>query len=162
MLLLLAAVQTRAQQSTMKLPYIDFINLQGDTLHRDSLIGKIVYVNFWSSWSINSRKHNKSQIKLYERYRQENLRRQTPIVFISISVDENPEYLKAAIGQDDLHWPYNVCDYKGWKSPMVKAFRVTTIPANFLFDTSGTLVDQNKWGTQLDSLVSKTYNEVSN
>lgn len=161
-LVLIAFVHIRAQQLPMKLPYMDFVSLQGDTLHRDSLVGKIVYVNFWSSWSINSRKHNKAQIKIYERFRQENLRRQAPIVFISISIDENPEYLKAAIGQDDLHWPFNVCDYKGWKSPLVKAFRVTTIPANFLFDTAGYLIEQNKWGIQLDSIITKTYNQVPN
>jgi hypothetical protein len=162
LVVLVAALNTNAQESITMLPAVDFVNLQGDTLHRDSLMGKIVYINFWSSWSINSRKHNKMQIKMYERFRQDNLRRQTPIVFISISIDENAEYLKAAIGQDDLHWPYNVCDYKGWKSPLVQLFKVNTIPSNFLFDTTGQLIARNKWGAQLDSLVSKTYYSVPN
>lgn len=160
--LLLETSILSAQPNAFRLPKIDMVALSGDTIYADSLVGKIVYVNFWASWSVNSRKHNKAQLKLFERFRQENLRRQTPIVFISISIDENAEYLKAAIGQDDLHWPYNVCDFKGWQSPLVKAFKVQALPANFIFDTTGTLLYQNKWGAQLDTMLTKTYNDVSN
>jgi thiol-disulfide isomerase/thioredoxin len=148
--------------ATFLLPQINYVTINGDTLHHDSLIGKIVFVNFWASWSINSRKHNKLHIKLYERFRQQNLRERTPIVFINVAIDERLEYLKPAIRQDDLHWPYNICDLKGWKSPIVEAYRLKSIPANFIFDAEGKLVNKNVWGNTLDSVLTQLYTTVSN
>jgi thiol-disulfide isomerase/thioredoxin len=143
------------------LPSINFYNLSGDTINSDSLKGKVVFVNFWASWSINSRKLNRAQLSLYEKYRHKSIRKDMSIVFISISLDTRSELHKAAIGQDDLHWPNNVCDYKGWASNYVTAFNVKSLPSNYIFGPDGKLIGHNVWGNRLDSLLEKQYAMVS-
>lgn len=145
-----------------KLPSFTYYNLGGDTLSTDSLKGKIVYVNFWASWSINSRKLNQQQLALYERYRQKSLRKKMAIEFISISLDTRRDLFKAAVGQDDLHWPNNVCDFKGWASEYVALFNLKSLPSNYIFGPDGKLIGHNIWGNRLESLLDQQYALVSN
>lgn len=153
------AETNRAGQS---IPRVTFINEVGDTIRTQDLEGKIVYVNFWASWSKNSRKLNQQQIDLYDKLRAINFKNKNEVVFISISLDINPGYWKLAKAQDDLHWPNNVCDSKGWKSTYIEAFGVKHIPCNFIYDQRGKLLHRNVWNKSLDSILVSLNNSVSN
>jgi thiol-disulfide isomerase/thioredoxin len=150
---------TRAGQS---IPRIVVVNMNGDTLKTMDMQGKLVYVYFWSSWCNNCRKQSKQQIELYEKLRQRNMRTKKEVIFIAVSLDDSERLWRIAVSQDDLHWPNNVCDTKGWKSPIADAFGLRKIPSNFIYDTKGKLIKRNVWGNQLDSLLVKLNSLVPN
>lgn len=151
-----------SNRSGQSIPRVVMVNMNGDTVKTAELQGKVVYVYFWSSWCNNCRKQSKQLIELYEKIRQINLRKKKEVVFIAVSLDDSERLWRIAVSQDDLHWPNNVCDTKGWKSPIADAFGLRKIPSNFIYDTQGKLVKRNVWGNQLDSLLVQLNSLVPN
>src|SRR5690606_17831401 len=68
----------------------------------------------------------------------------------SVSLDKSRAAWKAAIAQDNLHWPYHVSDLGAWSSAGARIYGVNSIPMNFLIDPDGIIVAKNLRGTQLD------------
>lgn len=131
-------------------------------MNTDSLRGHILVVDVWASWNAPSRRHNLQLIKLYEKYRQINFRRDRQVIFLSISLDTQQDMWLIARAKDDLHWPYNFCDFKGWESPLVPALNLKRVPSNFLVNEQGIIIARDIWGTPLDSTLKSLHPKMPN
>lgn len=145
-----------------RLPSCAFRNASGEMVYTDSLRGHIVVLDIWASWNLPSRSHNLQLIKLYEKYRVLNIRKKHQVCFLSISMDTQRDFWLVARAKDDLHWPYNICDFKGWDSETLDSLDLHIIPANFIVDANGTIVARNLWGPVLDSTLKELNKQVPN
>jgi len=54
-----------------------------------------------------------------------------------------------------LNWPWHISDLKGWRSAPAKAYKVSSIPTNFLIDANGVIIGTNLRGNALDQALEK-------
>lgn len=109
----------------------------GTEYTRESLKGKVIFIDFWASWSGPNREDMPTIAGLYKKYQKRGL------VVIGVCVDEQEtlglqefaDFLK----QYKMAWP-QVFEGQGLKTSIVRAFHVESVPARFLFDTEGRYV----------------------
>jgi peroxiredoxin len=135
------------------LPAFRLESVNGEMISNDSLKGNLIVWTFWASWNQPSRKNNIEMVKLYEKYRQLNFLKKRKVLFITFSLDTQADLWKIALLKDDLHWKMNICDFKGWESPIVEQFKVSRLPTNFIAGKDGKIVAKNIWGRELDSVL---------
>ncbi len=121
---------------------------KGDSVSLNQFRGKVVLLDFWASWCGPCRVANKHLVKIYPTYRNKN------VVFLSISLDENPGDWLAAVKKDKLPW-VQLIDKRAWNSPVAAAWDVNSIPSTFLIDQEGNVVARNLMGTALEAGIDK-------
>lgn len=129
--------------SDFKLP-----NAKGDSITLSQFRGKVVLLDFWASWCGPCRVANKHLVKIYPTYRNKN------IVFLSVSLDEQPSDWLNAVKKDKLSW-VQLIDKKAWNSPVAAAWDVNSIPSTFLIDQEGNVIARNLMGSALESGIDK-------
>lgn len=145
-------------------PAPDFVlnTAAGDNISLSSLKGSLVFIDFWASWCLPCRKQNVSLVKLQEKYKLMAKRKGLNVVFVSVSLDTNKELWNVAVVKDNLNWKLQACDFKGWDSPVVKAYQVKKIPTSFLLGKDGIILAKDIWGSALETELDKIYNQLSN
>jgi thiol-disulfide isomerase/thioredoxin len=145
-------------------PAPDFavVSMRGDSIRLSNLNGSLVFIDFWASWCLPCRKQNAELVKIQDKYRALARRKGLPIVFVAISMDTHPEFWRLAITKDNLSQRSQVCDFKGWESPLVKSYKIRRIPSSFLVGTDGKIMAKNIWGAALDAALAEEYNKLSN
>jgi peroxiredoxin len=83
-------------------------------------------------------------VKTYEKYKNKGF------TIYSVSLDTDKAKWQQAIKADNLSWPNHVSDLKGWQSEAAAKYNVNSIPATFLLDKNGNIIDQNLRGAQLE------------
>jgi peroxiredoxin len=127
-------------------PNLSLPDGNGNTVQLSSLKGSVVLIDFWASWCGPCRMNNPHLLKLYGKYHDKGLE------ILGVSLDDNSQAWKAAIGQDGLTWR-QVIDSKGWNAVSAAAYGVDAIPASFLIDKNGVIQAVNLVGWQLESKV---------
>ena len=61
---------------------------------------------------------------------------------IGISLDSDKKKLEDFLAKNDMPWP-QFFDGKGWKTSLAQEHGISSIPAMWLVDKKGNLVDQN-------------------
>lgn len=104
--------------------------------------GKYVLLDFWASWCAPCRKEHPDLIKTYEQFKNKNFE------IISVSLDsENDNWLNA-ISKDKLTWT-QISDLKGQQNDIAVQYGVQSVPANFLINPKGVIIDKNLTGEEL-------------
>lgn len=107
-------------------------SIQGDSLSLSSFKGKLVYVDIWASWCRPCLAEIPALKQLEHDYRDSN------IVFISVSVDDEKTEWKEAVAHHQLNgiqlWA------NGW-SDITDNYAILMIPRFMLFDRNGKVID---------------------
>ena len=125
-------------------PELVYNNPDGEPIALSSLRGQVVLIDFWASWCGPCRMENPNVVKTYNKYKDKGF------TIYSVSLDQDLNKWKQAIKADNLLWPNHVSDLKGWQSEAAAKYKVSSIPATFLLDKDGKIIDQNLRGAQLE------------
>jgi len=117
---------------------------EGKTVKLSSLRSKVVLLNFWVSYSPDSRKENPHFEKLYKKYKSKGFE------ILSYSVDKKKDQWTEAIRNDHMNW-LNLSDLLGYQSAGSQTYVVNDVPFDFLIDRKGKIVAKNIYGRELDN-----------
>jgi len=131
-------------------PEISLNTPEGTALNLSSFKGQIVLVDFWAAWCGPCRRGNPGKVEIYNKYKDKTFQNNASFVMYSVSLDRNFESWTNAIKSDNLYWPNHVSDLQGWTSTAAQAYRVNSIPANFLLNENGVVIGKNLRGEFLD------------
>lgn len=94
-------------------------------------------VDFWASWCHPCRMANIEIVPLYHKFNAQGFE------IFSVSLDTKKELWVTAIKNDKLTWSHHGSDLKGWESPVAKSFGIEALPATFLIDENGIIIDKD-------------------
>ncbi|WP_339755901.1 TlpA disulfide reductase family protein, partial [uncultured Winogradskyella sp.] len=118
----------------------------------NELRGKVTIIDFWAAWCGPCRKENPNVVRIYEKYHDQGLE------IIGVSLDghsrqQNPK--KAwldAIEKDKLTWNH-VSNLKYFNDPVAQLYNISSIPATYILDSTGIIVDKNLRGRALENRI---------
>ncbi|KAB1063717.1 TlpA family protein disulfide reductase [Salibacter halophilus] len=125
-----------------KTPFIELPDQYGKIHTLNKLKGKYTLIEFWASWCGPCRRFNPELVEVYKNYKNKGLN------IVSVSLNTRKNLWISAIEQDSLDWA-QLSDLKGYKSKTAKDYNISSIPANFLIDENGMIIDKNRFGPDL-------------
>lgn len=133
-------------------PEIALPSPDGDTITLSSLKGKYVLLDFWASWCSPCRVESHNLVAAYQKYNSKGFE------IYQVSLDRSYAAWTKAIEDDHLAWKH-VSDLQFWNSVVVPVYNIQGIPANFLLDPEGKIIDQNLRGEMLMKKLKEIFNE---
>ncbi len=127
-------------------------NPEGQLVSLKQSMGKVTIIDFWASWCKPCRVENPNVVRVYNKYHDKGLN------IIGVSLDRNKEHWQKAITADHLDWNH-VSNLKFWQEPIAKAFGVRSIPATFIIDENGNVIDKNLRGPALETRIAELLEE---
>lgn len=151
-LLFIAPLQFFAQNTEIGKIAPDIVqkNTKGEEIKLSDLRGKLVLVDFWASWCAPCRRENPNLVAAYEEYKGAEFTNGKGFTIFSVSLDSYKERWINAIQTDQLPWPYQVSDLKGWRNAAAKLYGIRAVPASFLIDGEGKIIAINLRGKRLE------------
>ena len=113
---------------------LKFKALDGRDVDLAKLRGKVVLVEFWASWAAPSVAEIPTVTEAHRKFQEKGLE------VVGISLDEEEEPLKRILKEKQMAWP-QYFDGKGWENELAKRYGVDSIPALWLVNKKGFVVD---------------------
>lgn len=135
-----------------KAPEINLPSPDGEMIKLSEYRGKYVLLDFWASWCPPCRRENPNLVKIYDQYTNKDFE------IFQVSLDKSGELWRKAIADDHLNW-INVSELKYWDSEVVKQYKISSIPANFLLDKDGIIIAKNLSGSELKEKLEDLLND---
>ncbi len=129
------------------LPEVNYIDTTGAAYPRDSLVGKVVLVNFWATWCAPCEKEIPDLSKAYQKYKSQG------VVFLGIMIDD-PDSQKLLNFQSDHDMSYPVV--RANRDVMASYDNPDAYPTTLIYDRSGKQVYKHLGQvrpSELDSLL---------
>jgi len=113
-----------------------FTALDGKEVDLSQMKGKVVLIDFWATCCGPCVREIPSVKKSYDELHKQGFE------IIGISMDSDKKKLEDFLAKNDMPWP-QFFDGKGWKTSLAVEHGISSIPAMWLVDKEGNLVDQN-------------------
>jgi len=123
-------------------------DVEGNPFSLSDLRGSYVLLDFWASWCGPCRAENPHVVAAYEAYKDKGF------TVLGVSLDDNKENWLKAIDDDKLEWK-QLSDLQGWKNEVAQKYAVNSIPANYLLDPEGKILEKNLRGDALTEALEK-------
>ncbi len=124
--------------------------LGGKPLTLDTYKGKVLLVDYWASWCGPCLGEIPDVLAMYLKLHKQGF----DIIGISLDKPDQRAQLHEYLNRKQLPWP-QVCDYKGFNSPLAAAYQVNAIPFNVLIGRDGKIAGINLHGDELKQAVQK-------
>jgi peroxiredoxin len=128
-----------------KAPEFEGFNPDGEVVKLKDVVesGKVTLIDFWASWCRPCRVENPNVVAAYQKYHDKGFN----IISVSLDRPNTEEKWKKAIQDDNMTW-YHVSRMQ-YFGPLAKLYNVSAIPATFLLDEEGYIIDKNLRGKAL-------------
>jgi thiol-disulfide isomerase/thioredoxin len=143
-------VKPKPANGTMLASFI-LPDFNGKQVNLEQFKGKYVLVDFWASWCAPCRKEIPYLKKALAAFGKNNF------VILSVSIDDKSNNWRKAINVDQTQAFIHLIDINGWKSTVTKQYNIESIPANFLLDPSGRIIDKDLRGEKLFEKLTKVF-----
>lgn len=130
---------------------ISFKSVRGKNVDLTKMKGKVVLIDFWATWCGPCIAALPNVKKTYAKYNKAGFE------IVGISLDSQEKKLTDFIEKEDMAWPQQF-DGKGWKNEFAVKYGIRGIPAMWLIDKKGNLVDMNA-RRDLETKVERLLNE---
>ena len=130
---------------------IAFESVDGRKVDLTSMKGKVVLIDFWATWCGPCVAELPNVKKTYAKYHEKGFE------IVGISLDQSKDKLIKFVGKEKMPWPQHF-DGQGWKNEFAVKYGIQGIPAMWLIDKKGNLVDMKARGG-LDGKVEKLLTE---
>ena len=121
-------------------------NPEGKEVALSGVQGKVTLIDFWAAWCKPCRMENPNIRRVYEKYKDKGF------TIVGVSLDRDSEKWKTAIEKDGLDWNH-VSNLMVWQDPIAQLYNVSAIPAAFLLDENGHIVNKDLRGPELEKAV---------
>ncbi len=129
-------------------PVSDFsaTDLDGNGITLQDYRGKVVLLNFWEIGCGFCREEIPNIKKVYNTYKSKGFD------VIGVSLDKDEVLLRNYLNENGIRWK-QIYSEKGDEGPLVKKFKITSLPTPWLIDRNGILISTDARGIALEKLV---------
>ena len=146
------AEQQKKTQANLKVgaPFPDFQekDVNGKPISVSAYKGKVVLIDFWATWCGPCVRELPNVLEAYNKYHDKGFE------IIGISLDQEKDQLLNFTKQKQMPWQ-QYFDGKGWENKLAGIYGVNSIPATYLLDKNGVIIDKDLRGAELVAAIEK-------
>jgi len=124
-----ATAELKSKPLDMKFTAVD-----GREVDLAKMRGKVVLIDFWATWCGPCVQELPNVLKAYKEFHQKDFE------IVGISLDSDKVKLESFVKDKGMDWP-QFFDGKGWKNEIATTYEIHSIPAMWLIDQKGMVVD---------------------
>ncbi len=133
-----------------KLPAFSGTDVKGRSVSQNDLKSKVNVLSVWVSWNFMSIDTQRRLQDLKRTYGDK-------LSIVSICLDGDINDCKKRLNRDSIQWK-TICDGRMWQTPVLAKLGVGSLPANWIIDQKGVIVDHNLSPQQMEEKIKELCN----
>lgn len=131
-------------------PEFSLPDKNGKTMRLSDFKGKYILIDVWASWCAPCRIEIPQLKAVYEKFKDKNFD------IVSVSLDTDKDKWLGALAEEKMPW-LHLSDLKGNQGDIVKAYKLKSVPAKFLIDPNGKILEVGFLNTEKNDKVLEDY-----